>query len=272
MSRPDRRACPEQLRLYSGMQPVGLTMELISRYELKAKLDRGDRFKLVMALGEAPHRSQSIPGTLRFGTYEDGPRALRPDDEIILYCSDSTARTSIAARASSLTKCLRATGTRIFVGIVAASLAGRQRATRSRTSRSRHRPGRVGRHIQRLTCCDRENADPRASAPEVSATDWTSLIRRRYVESGYVAAGVELAVARYGLRYPVSRCGSTSSVSDDGCEQFGDHAVLDEQEMPERRHQVPDLQAARLVGARTRQAHRLDIQAQQLGSVLGNVA
>lgn len=43
-------------------------MKLISREELKQKLDRGDDFKLVMALGEWAYLAKHIPGSLHFNT------------------------------------------------------------------------------------------------------------------------------------------------------------------------------------------------------------
>ncbi len=37
-------------------------MDVISREDLKEKLDRGDDFKLIMALGELAYRAKHIPG------------------------------------------------------------------------------------------------------------------------------------------------------------------------------------------------------------------
>ena len=39
-------------------------MNIIDREELKAKLDRGDDFKLVMTLGEWAFEAQHIPGSI----------------------------------------------------------------------------------------------------------------------------------------------------------------------------------------------------------------
>lgn len=63
-------------------------MNLISREELKAKLDRGDNVKLVMALGEWAYRAKHIPGSLHFNTPEEAVQNLKHDDEIVAYCSN----------------------------------------------------------------------------------------------------------------------------------------------------------------------------------------
>ncbi len=60
----------------------------IDRDELKAKLDRGDDFKLVMAMHEWGFRAAHIPGSLHFATVEEAGEALNEDDEIVVYCSD----------------------------------------------------------------------------------------------------------------------------------------------------------------------------------------
>ncbi len=72
-------------------------MKLIDREELKQKLDRGDDFKLVMALGEWAYRAKRIPGSLHFETVEKGLQALDPDDDIVVYCSNPSCVASIAA-------------------------------------------------------------------------------------------------------------------------------------------------------------------------------
>ena len=62
-------------------------MDLIDREELKDKLDRGDDFKLVMALGEWEYRAKHIPGSLRASTIKEALEVLDPHDEIVLYDS-----------------------------------------------------------------------------------------------------------------------------------------------------------------------------------------
>jgi hypothetical protein len=46
-------------------------MQLISREELKQKLEREDRFQLVMALGDWQYRAKHIPGSLHFATPQE---------------------------------------------------------------------------------------------------------------------------------------------------------------------------------------------------------
>ena len=60
----------------------------IDREELKAKLDRGDDFKLVMAMHEWGFNAAHIPGSLHFNTVADAEDHLDRDDEIVVYCSD----------------------------------------------------------------------------------------------------------------------------------------------------------------------------------------
>ena len=63
-------------------------METIGREELKAKLDRGDTFKLVMTLNEWAYEAQHIPGSINVSNFADLEHSLSPDDEIVVYCSD----------------------------------------------------------------------------------------------------------------------------------------------------------------------------------------
>jgi rhodanese-related sulfurtransferase len=72
-------------------------MRTIDRDELRAKLERGDDFKLLNALGEWAFRAKHIPGSIHFATPEEAMRALRKDDEIVVYCSDVNCPASVAA-------------------------------------------------------------------------------------------------------------------------------------------------------------------------------
>ncbi len=63
-------------------------MNPIDREELKAKLDRGDDFKLVMALSDWAFRAKHIPGSLSVTNAAEAAALLDKDDEIVLYCSD----------------------------------------------------------------------------------------------------------------------------------------------------------------------------------------
>ncbi|MGH2536339.1 MAG: rhodanese-like domain-containing protein [Candidatus Promineifilaceae bacterium] len=69
----------------------------ISREELKAKLDRGDDFKLVMTLGEWAFQKSHIPGSINLATISEAPQRLRLDEEIVVYCSDVDCIASQAA-------------------------------------------------------------------------------------------------------------------------------------------------------------------------------
>ena len=63
-------------------------MELISREELKEKLDRKDDFKLVIVMGDWQFRAMHIPGSLNISAPEIAHEILDPDDEIVVYCSN----------------------------------------------------------------------------------------------------------------------------------------------------------------------------------------
>ena len=66
-----------------------MDIRTIDREELKAKLDRGDDFKLVMALNEWAFRAQHIPGSIHFCSIEAALAGLAKGDEIVVYCSDA---------------------------------------------------------------------------------------------------------------------------------------------------------------------------------------
>ena len=51
-------------------------MNLITREELKEKLDRGDDFKLVMVLNEWAYRAKHIPGSIHLDTTAEALRVL----------------------------------------------------------------------------------------------------------------------------------------------------------------------------------------------------
>lgn len=72
-------------------------MELIARAELKAKLDRGDDFKLVMVLSEWAFQAKHIPGSIHVNTPEEAKQVLDLDHEIVVYCSGENCIASIAA-------------------------------------------------------------------------------------------------------------------------------------------------------------------------------
>ena len=72
-------------------------MNLISRDELREKLDRGDEFKLVMTLPEFSYRAKHIPASLHFETLDDAIAALDPEEEIVVYCADAHCSASMYA-------------------------------------------------------------------------------------------------------------------------------------------------------------------------------
>lgn len=70
-------------------------MNLISRDELKAKLDAGDNIQLVMMLNDYDYRTLHIPGSLHFQPVSlqmEWVKAdlsmLRHDDEIVVYATN----------------------------------------------------------------------------------------------------------------------------------------------------------------------------------------
>jgi rhodanese-related sulfurtransferase len=78
-------------------------MRLISRAELKEKIDGGEDLKLVFVLGEWQYRTAHIPGSLNLpcapGLYSSGDalKGLDRDDEIVVYCSGEACYASISA-------------------------------------------------------------------------------------------------------------------------------------------------------------------------------
>lgn len=75
-----------------GPDPI----QTIGREELKAKLDRGEDFKLVMALNRWAFDAKHIPGSLHFDTPEALYAAVHPDDEVVVYCSNVDCLSSVA--------------------------------------------------------------------------------------------------------------------------------------------------------------------------------
>jgi rhodanese-related sulfurtransferase len=75
-----------------GLEPI----RTIGRDELKTKLDRGDDFKLIMALNRWAYDAKHIPGSLHFDTPAELYRAVRPEDEVVVYCSNVDCLSSVA--------------------------------------------------------------------------------------------------------------------------------------------------------------------------------
>lgn len=74
----------------------GEPIRTISRDELKAKLDRGDDFKLVMALNRWAFDAKHIPGSLHFDSPVELYAAVGQDDEVVVYCSNVDCLSSVA--------------------------------------------------------------------------------------------------------------------------------------------------------------------------------
>jgi rhodanese-related sulfurtransferase len=66
----------------------------ISSEELKAKIDRGDDFRLVMTLSEWAFQAKHIPGSINVTRPEQVTEVLDPDDEIVVYCSNPACTAS----------------------------------------------------------------------------------------------------------------------------------------------------------------------------------
>jgi len=75
-----------------GTEPI----RTIARDELKAKLDRGDDFTLIMALNRWAYEAKHIPGSDHFDTPDELYAAVRPDDEVVVYCSHIDCLSSVA--------------------------------------------------------------------------------------------------------------------------------------------------------------------------------
>jgi rhodanese-related sulfurtransferase len=77
------------------MSESKLPINLISREELKEKLDRGDKFKLVNALGEWAFNAKHLPGSINISKIEDARKMLDPNEDIVIYCSNPSCIASI---------------------------------------------------------------------------------------------------------------------------------------------------------------------------------
>jgi rhodanese-related sulfurtransferase len=72
-----------------------MSMNLISRDELRAKLERGDDFKLLMVLSANAYRDKHIPGSLHYTAWQDALASLDPAEEIVVYCAGVYCAASI---------------------------------------------------------------------------------------------------------------------------------------------------------------------------------
>lgn len=72
-------------------------MNIMSRDELKEKLDRGDDVKLIMTLGRRAFENMHIPGSLHFKNILEALPYLNADDEVIVYCANPLCPMSVNA-------------------------------------------------------------------------------------------------------------------------------------------------------------------------------
>jgi rhodanese-related sulfurtransferase len=75
-----------------GNEPI----RTITREELWEKLQRGDDFKLIMALNRWAFEAKHIPGSIHFDTPAELYAAVAPDDEVVVYCSHVDCLSSVA--------------------------------------------------------------------------------------------------------------------------------------------------------------------------------
>jgi rhodanese-related sulfurtransferase len=68
-------------------------MNVITREQLKEKLDQRGEFQLINCLDEWMFREKHIPGSIRFG--RDLLKTLHPQQEIIVYCSNPGCTASV---------------------------------------------------------------------------------------------------------------------------------------------------------------------------------
>ena len=71
------------------------SMIIVSREELKRKLDDREDFKLINCLGELMFRAKRIPGSIRFESLKHALDTLDPKEEVIVYCSNFDCPASV---------------------------------------------------------------------------------------------------------------------------------------------------------------------------------
>jgi rhodanese-related sulfurtransferase len=72
-------------------------MKLITRDELRIRMERGDGLKLVMTMPEQAYSAKHLPHSVCAPSTEDALELLEPADEIVIYCSDVYCAASIYA-------------------------------------------------------------------------------------------------------------------------------------------------------------------------------
>jgi len=74
--------------------PMDEPIRVIPAADLKSKLDRGEPVRLVNALPQWEFDRSHIPGSEHFANLDDALNALKPDDEIVVYCTDPPCKAS----------------------------------------------------------------------------------------------------------------------------------------------------------------------------------
>jgi len=72
-------------------------MNIMSKEELKQKIEHGDNFKLINALDRAAYERSHIPGSLHFEDINEAVQQISPDEEVVLYCSNPLCPASVQA-------------------------------------------------------------------------------------------------------------------------------------------------------------------------------
>jgi rhodanese-related sulfurtransferase len=103
-------------------------MDLITKEELKEKLDLGHRFTLAMVMGDWAFRAKHIPGSINLHALEQITDSLPDkDEEIVVYCSGGACAASDYAY-----QILTESGTQMCVATPEESPSGRRPVTRSK--------------------------------------------------------------------------------------------------------------------------------------------
>jgi rhodanese-related sulfurtransferase len=74
-----------------------VSVPTVDREELRARLARGDEFKLVMAASDWAFAAKHIPGSIHFHSDKDMLSGLGKDDDIVVYCSNVDCLASLRA-------------------------------------------------------------------------------------------------------------------------------------------------------------------------------
>lgn len=72
-------------------------MNVIDKEALYEKIQRGDDFRLIMALDRRAYDQMHIPGSLHFESMEEAAEQIDPDEEVIVYCSNPLCPVSVQA-------------------------------------------------------------------------------------------------------------------------------------------------------------------------------